>query len=208
MSSARPLRAFIVSMFEVIPRRVLIQTIVLLAAFVITGCNKGASLVKQSGENSNATSSATTSESRSSGGSSASLPVADAVAFRDRLLELAKGAKFDAGASTSYKNVDAIRHAWQTAYPGLKFTLFYDQAATPDTVSVGDAFLIARANYDQLLAFAVTDTKGGCAAGAAIIPAQSEYKVSEEKVPTQFKTIEMPTGKTCSGEVAGENYKP
>jgi hypothetical protein len=180
---------------------------VLVACLVIGGCNKGASVVKQSGENSNATSSAMTSESASSG-SSANLPVTDAVAFRDRLLELAKGAKFDAQASTSYKNVDAIRQAWQTAYPGLKFTLFKDQAATPDTVSVGDAFLIARKNYDQLLAFAVTDTKGGCAAGAALIPAQSEYKVSEEKVPTVFKTIEMPGGKTCSGDVAEENYKP
>jgi len=172
------------------------------------GCNKEASLVKQSGDNSNVASSATKTETTQRGASSADLPVADAAAFRDRLLELAKNAKFDAGASTSYKNVDAIRHAWQAAYPGLKFTLFKDQAATPDTISVGDAFLIARKNYDQLLAFAVTDTKGGCAAGAAIIPAQSEYKVSEEKVPTVFKTIEMPSGKTCSGDVAGENYKP
>jgi hypothetical protein len=184
------------------------KTIVLLAGLAIAGCNKGASVMKQSGENSSAASSTTTTESTTGGNSSSNLPVADAVAFRDRLLELAKGAKFDAQASTSYKNVDAIKQAWQTAYPGLKFTLFKDQAAAPDTVSVGDAFLIARKNYDQLLAFAVTDAKGGCAAGAAIIPAQSEYKVSEEKVPTQFKTIEMPGGKTCSGEVAGENYKP
>lgn len=164
--------------------------------------------MKRSGENGNATPSATKTETTQSGTSGSNLPAADAVAFRDRLLELAKNAKFDPQASTSYKNVDAIKQAWQAAYPGLKFTLFKDQAATPDTVSTGDAFLIARKNYDQLLAFAVTDTKGTCAAGAAIIPAQSEYKVSEEKVPTQFKTIEMPAGKTCSGDVAGENYKP
>ena len=184
------------------------KTIVLLAAFVIVGCNKGAPVVNQPGESKNATSSSEATESTKSGSSDSSLPVTDAVAFRDRLLELAKGAKFDAQASTSYKNVDAIKQAWQTAYPGLKFTLFKDQAAAPDTVSVGDAFLIARKNYDQLLAFAVADTKGGCAAGVAAIPAKNEYKVSEEKVPTVFKAIEMPGGKTCSGDVAGENYKP
>ena len=180
----------------------------LLAAFLIAGCNKGGSLVNQPSEKKNATSSSTATESTKSGSSDSNLPVADAAAFRDRLLELAKNAKFDAGASTSYKNIEAIRRAWQSAYPGLKFTLFKDQAAAPDTISVGDAFLIARANYDQLLAFAVTDTKGTCAAGVAVIPAKSEYKVSEEKVPTVFKTIEMPSGKTCSGDVAGENYKP
>src|ERR1043165_8094293 len=163
-------------MCRVTSRRALMKIILLLAAFVIAGCNKEASLVKQSGENSNATSSTTKTEPTSGSSSSANLPVQDATAFRDRLLELAQNAKFDAQASASYKNVDAIRRAWQTAYPGLKFTLFKDQAATPDTVSVGDAFLIARKNYDQLLAFAVTDTKGGCAAGAAIIPAQSEHK--------------------------------
>ena len=184
------------------------KTIVLLAAFVIAGCNKGASVVNQPGESKNATSSSAATESTKSGSSDSSLPVTDAVAFRDRLLELARNAKFDAQASTSYKNVEAIRQAWQNAYPGLKFTLFKDQAAAPDTVSVGDAFLIARANYDQLLAFAVAETKGGCAAGVAAIPAKSEYKVSEEKVPTVFKAIEMPGGKTCSGDVAGENYKP
>ncbi|HYJ46440.1 MAG TPA: hypothetical protein VEV81_07485 [Pyrinomonadaceae bacterium] len=172
------------------------------------GCNKGGALVNRSDESRNTTSTPAATEPRAGGSANANLPVADATAFRDRLLELAKNAKFDAQASTSYKNVDAIKQAWQSAYPGLKYTLFKDQAAAPDTVSVGDAFLIARANYDQLLAFAVTDTKGNCAAGAAIIPAQSEYKVSEEKVPTVFKTIEMPGGKTCSGDTAGENYKP
>jgi hypothetical protein len=183
----------------------------LLAAIMSAGCNKNASVANQSSEGQNRASTSTpaaTEAASSSNSSSSNLPVTDAVVFRDRLLELARNAKFDAQASTSYKNVEAIRQAWQNAYPGLKFTLFKDQAAAPDTVSVGDAFLIARKNYDQLLAFAVTDTNGGCAAGVAVIPAKDEYKVSEEKVPTVFKAIEMPSGKSCSGDAAGENYKP
>lgn len=197
-------------MCSIVPRRSL-KIVVLLSALTIAGCNKGGSLVNQSSESkneANASKNAATTSTESASGAS-SLPVTDAAAFRDRLLELARSAKFDAQASTSYKNVAAIRQAWTAAYPGLKFTLFNDQPATPDTVSVGDAFLISRANYDQLLSFAVTDTKGRCAAGAAIIPGRNdEHKVSEEKVPTVFKAIDMPEGKKCSGDAAGENYKP
>ncbi len=201
-------------MYQVTLRRILIKTIVLFAALALAGCNKGGgSSANQSSENRNtptaSTPAATQPASSSSG--NAGLPVADAVAFRDHLLELARNAKFDAQATVSYKSAEAIRQAWQNAYPGLKYTLFYDQAATPDTVSVGDSFLIARTggSYDQLLSFAVADTKGGCAAGVSVIPGRNdEHKVSEEKVPTVFKAIELPSGAKCSGDAAGENYKP
>lgn len=86
-------------------------------------------------------------------------------------------------------------------------------AATPDTVSSSDTFLISGSgtagNYDQLYAFAVADTSGKCAGGAAVIPGDNaSRKVSNEKVPTVFKAIEMSKAKSCTGEEAGENYRP
>jgi hypothetical protein len=141
-----------------------------------------------------------------------SLPVTDAVAFRDRLLELARSAAFAAEQSAS-NNGSAIREAWQKQYPGLKFTFFYSMPADPNTVSASDAFLTTGAavsgNYDRLYAFAVADTKGKCAGGAAVIPGDTPTrKVSDDTVPTVFKPIEMSNARACTGDAAGENYRP
>lgn len=138
------------------------------------------------------------------------LPIADAAAFRDRLLELARGVKFDSGASAS-SNGDAIRAAWSKQYPNLKFGIFYSMAADASTVSSSDTFLISgvAGNFDQLYAFAVADTKGKCAGGAIVIPGDNaNRKVSNEKIPTVFKSIDMSNAEACTGEAAGDNYKP
>jgi hypothetical protein len=138
------------------------------------------------------------------------LPVTDAVAFRDQLLEIARGVSFDAQASAS-SNADAVRAAWLKRYPNLKFSIFYSMAADPQTVSASDTFLIsgAQGNYDQLYAFAVADAKGNCSGGALLIPGDNaNHKVSNEKIPTVFKSIDMSSAKSCTGEAVGENYKP
>jgi hypothetical protein len=145
----------------------------------------------------------------SEGGADA-VPLTDAAAFRDRLLELAKNAAFNPQSSAS-SNADAIRAAWRKQYPGLKFVLFYSMPADASTVSASDTFLISGSagNYDQLYSFAVTDTKGKCAAGAAVIPGDTaNHKVSEAKAPTVFMPIDMSKAKSCSGRDAGDNYKP
>ena len=142
-------------------------------------------------------------------GAPAGLPIADAAAFRDRLLELAREAR--PASQASWANAEAIRNSWQKQYPNLKFTLFYSMAADPQTVSASDAFLISgvSGNFDQLYAFAVADTSGKCAGGAAVIPGDSaRRKVSDEKTPTAFVPIEMSTARSCTGEAAGNNYKP
>lgn len=140
------------------------------------------------------------------------LPVTDAVAFRDRLLELAGSVRFESQKDAS-NNGSAIREAWQRQYPQLKFTFFYSMKADPNTVSASDTFLTTGAavsgNYDRLYAFAVADTKGKCAGGAAVIPGDTpNRKVSDAVVPTVFKPIDMSNAKSCSGDAAGENYKP
>jgi hypothetical protein len=138
------------------------------------------------------------------------VPVTDAVAFRDRLLEIAQGIKFDAQSSAS-ANGDAIRAAWLRQYPKLKFSIFYSMVADPNAVSASDTFLFSGVpgNFDQLYAFAVSDTKGKCAGGAAVIPGDNvNRKVSNERVPTLFKPIEMSKAKSCTGQDAAENYKP
>lgn len=145
-------------------------------------------------------------------GEAVSLPITDAVAFRDRLLELARGAKFDAQQSAA-NNGYAVREAWQKQYPGLKFTFFYTMTADANTVSASDAFLTTGAavsgNYDRLYAFAVADMKGNCAGGAVVIPGDApQRKVSDETVPTVFKPVEMASVKSCTGDAAGENYRP
>lgn len=145
----------------------------------------------------------------SDGGADA-VPVTEAAAFRDRLLELAKNASFNPQSSAS-SNADAIRAAWRKQYPGLKFVLFYSMPADASTVSASDTFLISGSagNYDQLYSFAVVDTKGKCAAGAAVIPGDTaNHKVSEAKAPTVFTPIDMSKAKSCSGRDAGDNYKP
>ncbi len=137
------------------------------------------------------------------------LPVTDAAAFRDRLLEIARSAR--ATSQTAYANGEAIRNAWQTQYPNLKFSIFYSMAADANTVSASDAFLISglTGNFDQLYAFAVADTRGRCAGGAIVIPGDNaNRKVSDEKMPTVFKPIDMSNAKSCSGDAAGKNYKP
>lgn len=138
------------------------------------------------------------------------LPVTDAAAFRDRLLALAQGVKF-AGQASAVANAEAIRAAWQQQYPTLKFSLFYSLVAAPDTVSSSDTFLTTgmSGNYDQLYAFAVVDMSGRCAGGAAVIPGDNaNRKVSNATAPTVFKAIEMSKAKSCTGEAAGENYRP
>jgi hypothetical protein len=142
----------------------------------------------------------------------ASLPITDAVAFRDGLLELARTVKFDAQANSS-ANATAIRTAWERQYPGLKFSIFYSMAADANTVSSSDTFLISGSEtagrFDQLYAFAVADTKGKCAGGAAVIPGdEAKRKVSDEKAPTVFKPIDMSSARSCTGEAAGEIYRP
>jgi hypothetical protein len=136
------------------------------------------------------------------------LPITDAAAFRDRLLEIAQAVKFDSQSSAS-SNSDAIRAAWLKQYPKLKFSIFYSMVADANAVSASDTFLISGApgNFDQLYAFAVADTQGRCAGGAAVIPGdQLNHKVSNQSIPTAFKPIEM--SKSCTGKDAGENYKP
>ncbi|MBD0325926.1 MAG: hypothetical protein ICV68_05815 [Pyrinomonadaceae bacterium] len=143
-------------------------------------------------------------------GATDSLPVRDAAAFRDRLLEVAENASFNPQKQAS-DNAYAIREAWERQFPNLKFALFYSMAAAPDTVSSSDYFLISgvSGNFDQLYAFAVADTNGKCAGGAAVIPGDNaNNKTSEAKVPTVFKPIDMTNAKSCTGEAAGENYKP
>ena len=142
-------------------------------------------------------------------GESDALPITDAAAFRDRLLEIARGAQ--AQSQAAYANGEAIRNAWQKQYPNLKFSIFYSMAADPVTVSASDAFLISglAGNFDQLYAFAVADTRGRCAGGAMVIPGDNaNRKVSDEKTPSQFKPIDMTNAKSCSGDAAGKNYKP
>lgn len=141
-----------------------------------------------------------------------SLPIADAAAFRDRLLELARGVKFDSQASAS-TNATAIRAAWERQYPGLKFSIFYSMPANASTVSSSDTFLISGSEvagrFDQLYAFAVADTKGKCAGGAAVIPGDdAQRRVSDAKAPTVFKPIDMSSTKSCTGEAASDNYRP
>lgn len=143
-------------------------------------------------------------------GATDALPVTDAALFRDRLLELARGVKFDSQASAS-ANGDAIRAAWSAQYPNLKFGIFYSMAADANTVSSSDTFLISgvTGNFDQLYSFAVADTKGKCAGGAIVIPGDNaNRKVSTEKIPTVFKSIDMSNAKSCTGKAAGDNYKP
>jgi hypothetical protein len=143
------------------------------------------------------------------GGGVDSLPIADAAAFRDRLLEIAKTARPESQAA--WADAEAIRNAWQKQYPNLKFAVFYSMPADPNTVSASDAFLISgvSGNFDQLYSFAVADTKGKCAGGVAVIPGDSaNRRVSEEKAPTVFKPVDMPDAKSCTGDDAGKNYKP
>jgi hypothetical protein len=130
-------------------------------------------------------------------GATDSLPITDAAAFRDRLLELAKNANFNPQKQAS-DNAYAIRQAWEKQFPNLKFGIFYSVAATPDTVSSSDYFLIAGA-----------DTNGKCAGGVAVIPGdKANNKTSESKVPTVFKPVDMTNAKSCTGEAANEKYKP
>jgi hypothetical protein len=204
---------------------------ILLAVTLLAGCrgegNNGNAVApaKTAGEASNTTSAspaqtmnaqatptqaAASTTPATSAASADSLPVTDAVAFRDRLLELAKSARFDAQSNAS-ANADAIRAAWRQQYPALKFVLFYSMPADAGSVSASDTFLISgtSGNFDQLYTFAVMDTKGKCAAGAALIPGDAAArKTSEAKVPTVFKPIDMSNAKTCSGRDAGDNYKP
>lgn len=138
-----------------------------------------------------------------------SLPIADAAAFRDRLLEIAGTAR--PNSQEAWANAEAIRNAWEKQYPNLKFAVFYSMPADPNTVSASDAFLISgvSGNFDQLYAFAVADTKGNCAGGVAVIPGDTaNRKISEEKAPTVFKPVDMSGAKTCSGDAASANYKP
>lgn len=152
----------------------------------------------------------TTTTAPAAGGTTLSLPITDAAAFRDHLLELARNASFNPQKQAS-DNAYAIREAWEKQYPNLKFGVFYSVAADPNTVSSSDYFLIsgAEGNFDQIYAFAVADTNGKCAGGTAVIPGDNaNRKTSEAKVPTVFKPIDMTNAKSCTGEAANENYKP
>jgi hypothetical protein len=208
--------------------------ILLAAALALAGCrgdssNNANSTAQQAGGESNTTTTTTrqtttqptptqatptqpTPAATSGTGATDSLPITDAAAFRDRLLALAQSVSFASQASVS-SNATAIREAWQKQYPGLKFSIFYSMAADPNTVSSSDTFLISGSEtagrFDQLYAFAVADAKGKCAGGAAVIPGDdAKRKVSDAKVPTLFKPIDMSNAKSCTGETAGENYKP
>ena len=198
----------------------------LAAAFLNAGCGDNSnnnSAAKPSGgvSNTTATPASTTSQATPAqatpvqatpapGGNVAdSLPIADAAAFRDRLLEIAKAARPESQAA--WANAEAIRNAWEKQYPNLKFAVFYSMPADPNTVSASDAFLISGVseNFDQLYAFAVADMKGNCAGGVAVIPGDTaNRKISEEKAPTVFKPVDMSDAKTCSGDAASKNYKP
>ena len=146
--------------------------------------------------------------SGATGGANSALPVQDAAAFRDQLLDAARSAGFDARVTTA-QNADALRRAWAQKFPGLKFAVFYTEAANPDTVSAGDTFLMSgvRGVLDQVLAFAVADARGRCAGGVAVIPAAGG-DVSKATAPTVFKPVEMAGAEDCSGSAASDRYKP
>lgn len=207
--------------------RVAVGMILLAAAFLSTGCggdnNSNAnSAARQGGgaSNTNVTpaqgtpaqvtpAQATPTPATPASVAADSLPIADAAAFRDRLLEIARTARPESQAA--WANAEAIRNAWEKQYPNLKFAVFYSMPADPNTVSASDAFLISGAsgNFDQIYAFSVADTKGKCAGGVAVIPGDNaNRKVSEEKAPSVFKPVDMSNAKSCTGSAASENYKP
>lgn len=136
------------------------------------------------------------------------LPVTDASAFRDRLLEMAQAVKFDPKASAS-TNANKILTAWLTAYPNLDPVLFSSQEATPTRVSYDQTFLIVRqpGTWDQSLSVAVLDTRGTCAGGAIVIPGGATA-VSDETVPTIFMRVALRAGAQCSAGMVNETYKP
>lgn len=221
-ASGRRALSFLMRLIMRFPRVAAVTLLV--AALLNAGCggdnaNNANSPAKQSGGESSNTATPTQSTNAQAtptqatlappSGVDNSLPIADAAAFRDRLLELARSARPESDAA--WANAAAIRSAWEKQYPNLKFTVFYSMPANPNTVSASDAFLISgvSGNFDQLYAFAVADTKGKCAGGVAVIPGDNaNRKISNEKAPTVFQPIDMSNAESCTGDAAGKNYKP
>lgn len=127
------------------------------------------------------------------------LPTDDAVATRDELLALAHRADIHDGFPDT-----AMVTSWLTAYPNLRLTLFADQVAEADTISVSPAFLITEvdAAYDQAWAFAVADRAGRCAAAVAVIPG-TDTAVADDAVPTiEFTTLDLVDECSADGAIA------
>jgi hypothetical protein len=151
---------------------------------------------------------ATTASGSSPQGAGDGVPVTDAGAFRDRLLEMAQAIQFDANASAS-SNATKILTAWLTTYPTLQPVLFSSQEATPTRISYDQSFLIVRqpGSWDQSLSLAVADTQGNCTGGAIVIPG-TPTAVSDATVPTLFVRVALPAGAQCSAGTVNETYKP
>ncbi len=131
-------------------------------------------------------------------------PVTDAASARDALLAAACTAPYDGSSSAD----TLITEQWQKVAPDLTPGLFADSAATPTTISSTGSFLLdSGSTMDQLFAFAVTDGTS-CAGGVAVIPQAGEGKASEEKKPTQFASVDVPSGQSCDAETVQNTYRP
>jgi hypothetical protein len=119
-------------------------------------------------------------------------PVTDAAAVRDRLLKLAKKHASDqAGSNASF----GVSEAWHKKFPKLQFVGFAEAA---DSKTVSGYQFNARNSKDPasksnplVLAFAVADTKGGCAGGV----------IEGFPKPDTTKAVDMAGATACTGTV-------
>jgi hypothetical protein len=134
-----------------------------------------------------ASSPSSSSSSRASASSAAAGGVTDAVATRDKMIDLAKvpGAA-DASAQPPIA-------AWTDAFPNLDF-IGSALPASPDVVS-GFTAVFSKAKDVDFLAFAVRDTKGGCSAGVL------EF---DSAGTTVTKSVKVNSPSQCSGDAVAE----
>ncbi|HSP36893.1 MAG TPA: hypothetical protein VLR26_03985 [Frankiaceae bacterium] len=152
-----------------------------------------------------------TSSNSSAGGSCPSgaaskttSPVADAKAARDVLLTAVCTAPYDGQQSADL----VITKQWQQVAPNLTPGLFSDSAATPTTIASSGGFLLDYGHtMDQYFAFAVTDGTA-CSGGVAVIPQAGAGKASDTKKPTQFASVDVPAGQSCTAQTVQNTYRP
>jgi hypothetical protein len=162
----------------------------LLGLVLLVGCGGGGG----------STSTATTSALTTAGTSTANnltVPLVDAAAFRDRLVQLGTQGlgRFD----TTF-GAYQLEQVWKVGFPTLKYS-GGGVAADPTTVSIEGALVATTGTDDTVITFAVQDTQGRCAGGTGVSPHGAT------RTPQRFEAVAGPFN-SCSADAVADRYQP
>ena len=176
---------------------------VLLCPVLLVGCGGGGgststattSAVTTAGASTTSTIAATTSSTSTA--NNLTVPVVDATAFRDRLVQLGTGglSRFD----TTF-GAYQLEQVWKIGFPTLKYS-GGGGAADPATVSIEGALVATTGTDDTVITFAVQDTQGRCAGGAGVSPH------GLTRTPQRFQAVAGPF-KSCTADAVADRYQP